>query len=128
MQVPGFLAPGFLIQGRPQAALPSLSPASQPQLCVCLAHRTSSRASEAPRMPRNSKLGAQAAALATAYRATEQAGRGWKCETARGRDRKCSRGFSLWVAAILSLSWILRVVIFNLVVAPVVATEVDWQP
>lgn len=24
MQVPGFLAPGFLIQGRPQAALPSL--------------------------------------------------------------------------------------------------------
>lgn len=105
-----------------------LSPASQPQLCVCLAHRTSSRASEAPRMPRNSKLGAQAAALATAYRATEQAGRGWKCETARGRDRKCSRGFSLWVAAILSLSWILRVVIFNLVVAPVVATEVDWQP
>lgn len=105
-----------------------LSPPSQPQLCVFLAHRTSSRGPEAPRIPRNSKLGAQAAAMATAYLATRHAGRGWKCDTARGRDRKCSRGFSLWVAAILPLSRLLRVVSFNLVVSPVVATEADWQP
>lgn len=78
MQVPGFLALGFLVQGWPQAALPSLSPASQPQLCVWQAYRTSSGAPAAPGISRNSKQGAQDAAIATAYRAIVHAGRGWK--------------------------------------------------
>lgn len=104
-----------------------LSSASQPQFCVWLAHRTTSRASAAPGIPRNSKLGAQTASMATAYRATAHAGRGWKCDTARGRDRKCLRGFSLGRRH-LAIESETSCGELNLVVVPVVATEADWQP